>query len=136
MSSKIGLIIASHGDFAKGAVTSLQMIVGGTEDIQVVSVTPTMQLDEVEKEFQEGIEKLGTCDEILICVDLLSGTPCNVASRFYVSSDNIAMLAGFSLPLLLEIMMKINNNEEDMRSILQDIFDLYPKAMTIFQKEG
>ncbi len=38
----------------------------------------------------------------LIIADLLGGTPCNVALSNYLESENVEIIAGMSLPLVIE----------------------------------
>ena len=56
--NEVGIILISHGHFAKYAIDSAQMIVGKQENYEVVSVTIEKDLDDVIEEVKEAYEKV------------------------------------------------------------------------------
>ena len=77
----IGIVIASHGEFAAGIHQSGSMIFGDQEKVQVVTFMPSEGPDDLYAKFNDAIAAFDADDEILELRDLWSGSPFNQASR-------------------------------------------------------
>lgn len=98
----VGIIIATHGEFAAGIKQSSSMILGETEKVEAVVFMPNEGPEDLYRKLQEAINKLET-EEILFLVDLWGGSPFNQANRLLEESpENRAIVAGLNLPMLLE----------------------------------
>ena len=97
----VGIIIASHGEFAAGIKQSASMILGETEGLESVVFMPSEGPDDLYGNIQKAIEKLGT-EEVLFLVDLWGGSPFNQSNRFFEENpEKRAIVAGLNLPMLL-----------------------------------
>lgn len=100
----IGIIIASHGEFAAGIHQSGSMIFGEQEKVQVVTFMPSEGPDDLHAKFITAIDTFDADDEILVLADLWSGSPFNQASR--VAGENpdrkFVILTGLNLPMLIQ----------------------------------
>lgn len=94
------IVLVSHGQMAAGVKATLEMIVGKQEHVHVVSLKPDGDDRQFEADLQEEMKTLN--GPTLIIADLLGGTPCNVALRNYLEDDQVAIIAGMSLPLVIE----------------------------------
>ncbi|WP_027108774.1 mannose/fructose/sorbose PTS transporter subunit IIB [Lacticigenium naphthae] len=98
----VGIILASHGEFAEGILQSATMIVGEQENIKAVTLKPSEGPDDIRNKMESAIASFNT-DEILILVDLWGGTPFNQANTLFEEhKDTWAIVAGLSLPMLIE----------------------------------
>lgn len=99
----VNLIIASHGDFAKGILMSGSMIFGEQENVEVVTFLPNEGPDDLDKHFQEALAKFNNDDQVLFLVDLWGGSPFNRASLIQKQNpEKMAIVAGLNLPMLIE----------------------------------
>lgn len=99
----VNLIIASHGDFAKGILMSGSMIFGEQENVEVVTFLPNEGPDDLDKHFQEALAKFNNDDQVLFLVDLWGGSPFNRASLIQKQNpEEMAIVAGLNLPMLIE----------------------------------
>ncbi|WP_334329067.1 mannose/fructose/sorbose PTS transporter subunit IIA [Companilactobacillus sp. HBUAS59699] len=99
----VGIIIASHGEFAKGIKQSGSMIFGEQEDVQAVTLMPDMGPDDLKAKLEEAIATFKDQDQVLFLVDLWGGTPFNqVNGLFEAHKDKWAIVAGLNLPMLIE----------------------------------
>ena len=100
----IGIIIASHGEFAAGIHQSGQMIFGEQEKVQVVTFMPSEGPDDLYAKINAAVDAFDADDEILVLADLWSGSPFNQASR--VAGENpdrkFAIITGLNLPMLIQ----------------------------------
>ena len=54
----VGIILASHGDFAKGIMQSGSMIFGEQENVQAVTLMPSEGPDDFRTKLQKAISKI------------------------------------------------------------------------------
>lgn len=98
----VGIIVASHGEFAAGIKQSASMILGDLEQVESVVFMPSEGPDDLYRKLQEAVTKLGT-EEILFLVDLWGGSPFNQSNRLFEEApESRAIVAGLNLPMLLE----------------------------------
>lgn len=99
----VGIILASHGDFAKGIMQSGSMIFGEQENVQAVTLMPSEGPDDFRTKLQKAISKLDNADEVLFLVDLWGGTPFNQSNALFEEhKDKWAIVSGLNLPMLIE----------------------------------
>lgn len=99
----VGIILASHGNFAEGIFQSGSMIFGEQENVQTVTLMPNEGPNDVKAKLKKAIASFDDQDEVLFLVDLWGGTPFNqVNSLFEAHKDKWAIVAGMNLPMLIE----------------------------------
>ena len=99
----VGIIIASHGEFATGIMQSGAMIFGEQENVKAVTLMPSEGPENVKAKMQEAIASFDNQDEVLFLVDLWGGTPFNQANSLLEDhKDKWAIVAGMNLPMLIE----------------------------------
>ncbi|GAA3252414.1 PTS system mannose-specific IIA component / PTS system mannose-specific IIB component [Lactococcus lactis subsp. lactis] len=100
----IGIVIASHGEFAAGIKQSGSMIFGEQEKVQVVTFIPSEGPTDLHAKIEAAIATFDAEDEVLVLADLWSGSPFNQASA--VMGENperkIAIITGLNLPMLIQ----------------------------------
>ncbi|RZI48915.1 mannose/fructose/sorbose PTS transporter subunit IIB [Lactococcus kimchii] len=100
----IGIVIASHGEFAAGIKQSGSMIFGEQEKVQAVTFMPNEGPADLHAKIEEAIATFDAEDEVLVLADLWSGSPFNQAST--VMGENperkIAIITGLNLPMLIQ----------------------------------
>ena len=100
----IGIIIASHGEFAAGIHQSGSMIFGEQEKVQVVTFMPNEGPDDLYAKFNNAVAAFDAEDEVLVLADLWSGSPFNQASRVMGENPDrkFAIITGLNLPMLIQ----------------------------------
>ena len=99
----VGIILASHGDFAKGILQSGTMIFGEQQNVQAVTLMPSEGPDDIKAKMKEAIASFENQDEVLFLVDLWGGTPFNQADSLVEEhKDKWAIVAGMNLPMVIE----------------------------------
>ncbi|BBN99532.1 mannose/fructose/sorbose PTS transporter subunit IIA [Sporolactobacillus terrae] len=119
----VGIILASHGNFAEGIFQSGSMIFGEQENVKTVTLMPSEGPDDVKAKMKEAIASLNDQEEVLFLVDLWGGTPFNqVNSLFEAHKDKWAIVAGMNLPMLIEAYasrLSMNTAREIAKHILR-----------------
>ncbi|WP_160680506.1 mannose/fructose/sorbose PTS transporter subunit IIA [Clostridium sp. C8-1-8] len=99
----VGIILASHGEFAKGILQSGSMIFGEQENVKAITLMPSEGPDDLKAKMKEAIASFDNQDEVLFLVDLWGGTPFNQANALFEEhKDKWAIVAGLNLPMLIE----------------------------------
>ncbi|WP_317311441.1 mannose/fructose/sorbose PTS transporter subunit IIA [Clostridium thermobutyricum] len=99
----VGIILASHGDFANGILQSSSMIFGEQENVKAVTLMPSEGPDDIRAKIESAIASFENVEEILFLVDLWGGTPFNQTnSLFEEHKDKWAIVTGMNLPMVIE----------------------------------
>lgn len=96
-------LIATHGAFAKGVKSALDIIVGEMDNVFLIQA----YLDEskpVEEELASILETITDTEELIIFTDLLGGSVNNIMLRNALH-ENVHIVSGFNLPLLIEVLL-------------------------------
>ena len=126
MECTIGILLASHGEYCHGAKNSLEMIIGDCPDLLCVSVTPSMNNEDVQVQMREAYELLKKeCSEVLIFTDLLCGSP-----------NHITVVTGYNLAILVELVNRRNTSDLKVQELLNGIEDTLASSLRIMTKEG
>lgn len=65
---RIGVILASHGEFAKAALGAVEMIAGKQADVATLSLTAEKSLETFEDEMKDAYAQLiSECDQVVAC---------------------------------------------------------------------
>ena len=100
----IGIVIASHGEFAAGIKQSGSMIFGEQEKVQAVTFMPNEGPDDLRAKIEAAIATFDAEDEVLVLADLWSGSPFNQASAVMGAypERKVAIITGLNLPMLIQ----------------------------------
>lgn len=99
----VGIILASHGDFAKDILQSGEMIFGTQPNVKAVTLQPSEGPDDIRAKMEEAITTFENPEQVLFMVDLWGGTPFNQTSGLINGhEDTWAVVTGLNLPMLIE----------------------------------
>ncbi|MDB5287736.1 MAG: hypothetical protein JWR05_2685 [Mucilaginibacter sp.] len=104
-------IIATHGNFAGGIKSSLDIIIGSMEHVFLIQA----YLDEnisVEAEIKKILEQVNDQDELVVFTDILGGSVTNQIIQHALKS-NVHIVAGFNLPLVIDVLLADINTPLD-----------------------
>lgn len=96
-------LIATHGTFAGGIKSSIDLILGETENVFLIQA----YLEEnksLQQEIQQVLKQINHEDELIVFTDLMGGSITNQILQFALK-ENVYIVAGVNLPLLLDILL-------------------------------
>lgn len=103
---RIGVILASHGEFAKAALGAVEMIAGKQADVATLSLTAEKSLETFEAEMKDAYAQLSSeCDQVVALCDIYGGTPFNVITRCLASGMDMIAYTGLSMPVVVELLL-------------------------------
>lgn len=98
----IGCILTGHGTFANGLADALSMIAGDQDYFIPVPFIEAGAASYPETLASTISDLLDQTDGVLIFCDLLGGTPFNQAMMLSQNYNNVEVVTGANLPMLLE----------------------------------
>lgn len=122
MSKQLPIILASHGPFAQGALECAQMLMGKQDNIEVISVLVDNNIDVLRSQMQQSYHKLNDGNGVIILVDLMGGTPCNLAGELVIQHSDVLLFCGFNIPVLLEVLNNREGNLAEVKEVIEQSF--------------
>jgi len=96
-------LIATHGTFAAGVKSSLDIIIGAMEHVFLIQAYVDETVS-VEDQIIQVAGQLSETDELIVFTDILGGSITNQVLQ-HALKPNVHVISGFNLPLLIEVMM-------------------------------
>lgn len=99
----IGVLLITHPGIGPSIMHSAKRIFGSTPmDVRCLEVPVDVDQARVKQATSKLVEELNQGQGILILTDLYGATPNNIA-RSFAAENQVAVLAGLSLPMLLRV---------------------------------
>ena len=117
------VVLVSHGTFAPGLHSVLNMLAGGgREDILSTSLQDGMGADEFAENFGKLVEPIKEEDEIILLADIIGGSPLTTALDVLTKKGLLAKttaFGGMNLPMALTAtLMKDALDTESLKASL------------------
>ncbi len=113
----IKIVMTSHGGMAQGMMQSVKMLMGEQDNLDFVTFGEEMGADELDELIGEKITDTSLDNQYLILCDIKGGTPFNVVSRYSFKNDNVAVIYGMNLPVLVEAIVRSQNSEVSLKEL-------------------
>ncbi|PJI07489.1 MULTISPECIES: PTS sugar transporter subunit IIA [Clostridium] len=117
------VILVSHGKFASGLYNALTMLAGkDRKDVLFQGLEDGMSTDKFGEKFKAVIENVTSEDEVILCGDIIGGSPLTTAVNILASKGMLSkafVLGGMNLPTVLTaILMKDYMSMEELKKTL------------------
>lgn len=99
----VAIVIGTHGMFSEEILKSAEMIFGVQENVATVTFKPGEGVEMLVEKYKEALDKVDCKDGVLFMVDLFGGSPFNAASMIAIQNENMEIITGINLPMLLEV---------------------------------
>lgn len=104
----VGILLVTHGPYATALIESVEMVYGKQEKIESVYLNQGESVEKLQEKINDAINLLD-CEQVLIMVDILGGTPYT-AGAIKLENPNINVITGINMPMLLEILPHRNED--------------------------
>ncbi|MFC0323508.1 PTS mannose transporter subunit IIAB [Gallibacterium melopsittaci] len=102
----IAIIIATHGVAAEQLLRTTEMLIGEQENVAFIDFVPGENAETIIGKYQAKLaNELAHCDRVLFLVDTWGGSPFNAANRVSDGKDNMEVVTGVNVPMLVETFM-------------------------------
>ena len=117
------LLIVSHGTFAPGLQSVLDMLVGSREDVLSCCMEDGMGADAYTKKLEETVSVIGPDDTIFLFGDLIGGSPLTNAMNTLTQKGHIAnttVFGGANVPMVITAALE---SDEDDTTLKEHVID-------------
>lgn len=121
----VGILVVTHGNFSEAIIGSMELVFGHQEKLEALTLNYGDDIKELLAKIKERSRELDDGDGVMVLVDLLGGSPCNVTASC-LKEEHIQCVTGLNLPMLITVL------EERERVALGDL----PKAAMESGKNG
>ena len=128
---KPNLILMSHGNLASALIESAKMILGDLSDYDIVSMQVDDTFNDVEEKLISVLNKHKD-KNILIMTDIYGGTPFNIASKFYRKNDNICLISGVNLDMVIEYFS--SDMHDNTKKLIDELISVSKDSITLYSK--
>lgn len=118
----IGLIVSGHIHFASGMASAVRAIAGAQQQIAFIDFDEAISPDELEVQMIKAMAEMNCSDGYLFLTDLPGGTPCNRAMAIMMSRQNVEVLSGVNLPMIVNAVFEREECElKELVGVLEEI---------------
>lgn len=128
----IGLLVTGHANFGSGITSSVNLIACEQEAYKYVDFLPTYSTEDLTGEITKALDELKDCEGVIIFTDLMGGTPFNVAAQLGHDKENIRIVAGTNLPMLVEIVMS-RKFMDDLDGLVESVLETGKEQVTKYE---
>ncbi|ATO46342.1 hypothetical protein C5L30_001435 [Companilactobacillus farciminis] len=119
------IILASHGKFASGILSSLKLLYGSTDSVTAMDCYIDPKYD-LQKNVKKVIDE-NSNNRLLVITDIFGGSVNNEFLK-YIKEPNFYLVSGLNLPFLLELMTQITGTS-DLESLIKQVLDNSKKSI-------
>lgn len=118
----VRLIVTGHGKFASGLINVVEFIVGKQDNLIGIEfnnqdlATYSEQIENIVKDAYKNN------DSVVILTDLIGGTPFRISSSICAKYNNVYVIAGTNIPMLIEAVF--NRGNHDIKSFVNYIIKI------------
>lgn len=106
----IGIIIVTHCNLGGELLRAAEFIMGKISGVEVVSLDPSVDPEQLRREVAAALEKVETGDGVLILTDMFGGTPSNISLSF-LEEGRVEVITGANLPMLIHLVNRRKGKE-------------------------
>ena len=115
------ILIATHGKMASGIRYTAELIIGQMAEIETIDAYVTPE-DNVEEKFKEYFQKHEQ-DRVIVFTDLMGGS-VNQKLMEYSKRENVTLITGTNLPVLMQVMMANDDvKDEEIQEYIDEARD-------------
>lgn len=123
----IGIVVITHGEFGAYLIEAAEGIVGRQEAVVSLSISPRASIDEVRRKLDSVLAGFSGAGGVLLAVDMPGGTPCNVAMRAVKDRENMRVVSGVNLYMLVTAFSC--RREASLREVSEKMIEAGRKAI-------
>ena len=93
----IGVLLVTHGNFSEAIIKSMELVFGRQEKLEALTLNHGDDVEELTRQVKERAKELDDGEGVLVLVDLLGGSPCNVTASC-LKQEGLECVTGLNLP--------------------------------------
>lgn len=115
------VVLLTHGEFSKGIAQSCEFILGNVPDLKALSITMETSMEQAADMLREAVESFGN-QQVIVVTDMAAGSTTQAALRIIPEYENVYLLTGLNLGLLIGLLMTdLTDQKEENIKLLKSI---------------
>lgn len=115
------VVLLTHGEFSKGIAQSCEFILGNVPDLKALSITMETSMEQAADMLREAVELFGN-QQVIVVTDMAAGSTTQAALRIIPEYENVYLLTGLNLGLLIGLLMTdLTDQKEENVKLLKSI---------------
>ena len=98
------VILASHGNLARGMADTIGMIVGEVTNLSTF-VLERDDMDPISSQVRRELDSFDPADEVIICTDMVGSSVNNDMVSLLADYPQVTLISGMNLPLVITLAM-------------------------------
>ena len=112
-------------------VKSLELLMGEQKNVTGLGLHQGESVDDLKNKVLEVLDNnKDQYDETIILVDLLGGSPSNVALRSLANYRDLKIITGLNLPVLINL-INFTDTEDDTNKLIKDSIEVGQNGMKL-----
>ncbi len=130
-----GILIISHFTLAESLKKTIELIIGERENVSALSLSKNEKVENFSERLKIETQRLNKGSGVIIFADMFGGTPSNVALTLFADDNDIKIITGFNLPIVIEAIMHSSKNASELlKSLMERKEKTIIDAKAIFKK--
>lgn len=130
----VGILIVGHAEFAKGLASAVELISGKQDNFIHLAYNINTKADELGQAIKEAVDSLQNKVGVVIFTDLKGGTPYNEAINTAIKYDNVEVISGTNMSMLIEAAM-MRSHINNMDNFVKNLVDMGSHQVEYFDKD-
>lgn len=115
------VVLLTHGEFSKGIAQSCEFILGNVPDLKALSITMETSMEQAADMLREAVESFRN-QKVIVVTDMAAGSTTQAALRIIPEYENVYLLTGLNLGLLIGLLMTdLTDQKEENIKLLKSI---------------
>jgi len=115
-----GILIISHFTLAESLKKTIELIIGERENVSALSLSKNEKVESFSERLKIETQRLNKGSGVIIFADMFGGTPSNVALSLFADDNDIKIITGFNLPVVIEAIMHSSKNANELLKALME----------------
>jgi PTS system mannose-specific IIA component len=99
-----GIIVVTHADYGSALLRAAEYIFGPVQDCTCIQLDSSVEVETTVSRLKEAVERLNTGNGVMVLTDMFGGTPTNLSLSLLGARDDVEVLTGVNLPMLLRVL--------------------------------
>ncbi len=109
-----GILIISHHTLAVSMKETVGAVVGDRGNLSALCISKDERLEDFTMRLKTEADRMKAEGGLVIFADMLGGTPCNASLALYGADENVEIITGFNMPLVIEAVMKSSMSPKEL----------------------
>lgn len=128
-------LIATHGEFSKGIIDSVQLIIGEDTAIDYFCMTKSKSSEDAAEEVRQYLADVKE-EPLIVLTDVFGGSVANLFTECLLEGYDFQLITGVNLPMLLNLFLSEGSIEERIAHSLEEAKKGILHVNTCIKNEG